>query len=494
MKLEDTLGKTISDFCRNGYVNTADNHCAHFVSHVLEVDSGYDCRLHTGKPHAAASLRVHELFAGCPKVGLFKDAPAAPFLVFVTAKGNVDLANHSMRNVPQKHVGICDGTHVYNYSNTDDRVVRQTPPDFLKRFDAVYDGDQALFYGTMPPGAKLPERAGAGAGAAPASVPTLPPALASTRPAVVLREVAASQGSKDYFAKIGAAAEFYVARSIGYESYKGIYQPTAKCYGPVYKARDYAALYGPAAALVGVIAVSESGGYFNRVNSYDRAAFTFGFFQLAAHTPDDNLILLFRQLTARHAGFRAQFPELAVQEGRLHRRLDGGVLASLEREYPRPQKPQELNLKDFMNYLNPDPAAVGRVELENAARLVLLANGDASFNDLQVNVAVEISMRKLRRLYDPWYGLDGRSDLVCTAVADIHHQGRGSKTEVRAALGKSGLVKQLTELCRIGAGSYPERCASLRKALDKAKADGLLGSAVFDRASGLFKPSTGWIA
>lgn len=488
MKLSDTLNKTIADFCRNGFADPADNHCAHFVCHVLEIGAGYDCKTHTGRAHPGASIRVQELFASCPQVGLFKDAPGTPCIVFVTARSNVDLAAHRMRNIPQKHVSIYDGTHVYHYSNTQDLVVRQTPADFLQRFKTVYSGEQALFFGTMPPGAKLPETGAA----APAVAPQTPAVPAATRPAVSLREAPAPGNQKDYFARVGGAAEFYVARSVSYQGYKGLYQPTKQGNGPVYAAADYAALYGAAAAMVGVIAVGESSGYFNRLNSYDRAAYTFGFFQLAAHTPDDNLILLFRQLVVRHAGFRAQFPDLALREGRLHRQLDAGSFVSLEREYPRPQKPGEMNLKDFMSYLNPDGAAVDRTELEASARLVALANADTAFNAIQVNVAVEITMRKLRRAYDAWYGLNNQPDLICAAIADIHHQGRGTKTQVREALSNTTVKQKLAALCRIGEASYAERCETLRKALNKAKTDGLLGVSVFDRATGLFKPSAGW--
>ncbi|MBK8068083.1 MAG: hypothetical protein IPK27_10765 [Rhodanobacteraceae bacterium] len=74
MKLESTLGHAISQFCANGFADPAQNHCAHFVGHVLAVDTGYDCRTHTGKAGQGACLRVHELFAHCPRVGYFEDA------------------------------------------------------------------------------------------------------------------------------------------------------------------------------------------------------------------------------------------------------------------------------------------------------------------------------------------------------------------------------------------------------------------------------------
>lgn len=489
MKLEHTLGHAIGQLCPNGFHDAAANHCAHYVCHVLGVDAGYDCRTHTGKPGAGATLRVHELFAHCPRVGLFQDVPPGICVVFVTARTNVDLNQHLMRNVPQKHVGLYDGTHIYHYSNTQDQVIREAPAEFLARFQAAYTGDQALYFGTLPPEAQVPE-----SGVLPLAdaATTLAGALpVPPRPRVTSRVVAGQR--TEYYARIDDGPEFYVARKVRYQGRVGLTQPSGALDGPVYSAQDYTALYGPVAALIGVIAAGESGGRFNRLNSFDRAAFTFGFFQLAAHTPDDNLILLFRRLVVEHPGFQRHFPDLLLREGRLHRSADGITATKLEREYPRPDKPEELILKDFMAYLNPDALSVDTAEIDAAARLVALAQ-DAAFNALQVRVAAEITMSKLRRRYDAWYTLDGRSDLICTAIADIHHQSRGGKQAVRQALAQPTLEAQLESLCRIGRSSYPERCETLRTALAQARADGLLGHHVFDRASGLFRPAQGWVA
>lgn len=76
--------------------------------------------------------------------------------------------------------------------------------------------------------------------------------------------------------------------------------------------------------------VAESfGGHHLVVNTYDRARFTFGFYQLAAQTPADNLILLFRELlTLKSAG--AYFPDLTLKNGKVHRVDESGSLVSLE--------------------------------------------------------------------------------------------------------------------------------------------------------------------
>jgi hypothetical protein len=485
MKLSDALNKTIADFCRNNFNTATDNHCAHFVCHVLELDTGFDCKVYKNGSFPGACIRVQELFAVCPEVGLWNAAPDGMKIVFVTDKANVDLAAHTMRNVPKKHVGIFSDGFVYNYSNTQDLVVRQTPPDFLARFQATYGGNQGLFFGTFPTEARIPDPE---TGAAPVAAVA---ATAVVVPQPTIREVPVS-GRIDYFAKLPGAAEYYVARSTKYLSNRGLSQPATKLNGPQYSSAAFFDEYGSVAGMLGVIAQSESALYFNRLNSYDRAAFTFGFFQLAAHTPNDNLILLFRKAVATNAEFQRLFADLSLIDGVVHRTV-GSHQVSLEKQYPRPGHPDEKNLKDFMNYLNPDLSGVDATELSAAARIIHLANSDASFNALQVNTAADITMGKIRSAYSNWYSLNQVSDLICTAIADIHHQGRGTKTQVRNALSSASTVKgKVSALCKIGEGDYPERCASLKSSLAKAEANGFLGISVFDKASGLFKPNEGW--
>ena len=157
MKLSETLNKTIADLCKNKFTGAEENHCAHFVCHVLELDSGYDCKTHKNGSHPGACIRVQELFAECPQVGNWNNAPQGMKIVFVTDKSNVNLTAHTMRNIPKKHVGIFSEGHVYHYSNTQGIVIRQTPADFLARFQGAYGGNQGLFFGTFPPAAKVPD-------------------------------------------------------------------------------------------------------------------------------------------------------------------------------------------------------------------------------------------------------------------------------------------------------------------------------------------------
>lgn len=457
---------------------------------MLELDSGYDCKTHKNGSHPGACLRVHELFAECPEVGNWNDAPQGMKIVFVTDKSNVDLTAHTMRNVPKKHVGIFSNGDVYHYSNSQDIVIRQTPTDFLARFQAFYGGNQGLFFGTFPSLAKVPDPE---TGASPADTFVTASNLAPTGPQPTIRKETVSSGKFDYFAKLPGGAEYYVARNTKYESRRGLMQPMNKLNGPRYTIPAFAEEYGTVAGILGVISAGESSGYFNRLNTYDRAAFTFGFFQLAAHTPNDNLVLLFRRAVSENSAFQTLFPDLKLVDGVLHRDL-GTHSVTLEKQYPRPGHPQEKILKDFMTYLNADGgASIDDTELSSSARLIHLANSDEAFNQLQVNVAARITMGKLRSLYSNWYNLNGVSDLICTAIADIHHQARGKITEVRNALSSASTVQgKMNALCKVGHANHPERCATLKQALAKAEADEHLGISVFDKASGLFRPKEGW--
>lgn len=146
---EDYLGKHIKDICGNGFHKESDNHCAHFVSHVKSIQVGLLCRQMTGQGTGGASIRVHEIFARCPQVGKWdaRPATASMCLAFVTDERNVDLARKKMTNVPRKHVGIFQGGFVYHYSNSQNKVVKQTPEQFKRH----YSGDTiAVFYGTFP--------------------------------------------------------------------------------------------------------------------------------------------------------------------------------------------------------------------------------------------------------------------------------------------------------------------------------------------------------
>ena len=148
-QLNAFLGKTISQICANGYVNASDNHCAHFVSHALGYQFGATCRMMGSGKGPAANLRVQELFARCLSVGAWdaRQVSLSSCLVFITRASNVNLAGKVMSNVPRKHVGVYFTGMIWHYSNSQQRVVKQTPPQFSTHYASP---DNAMFYGSMP--------------------------------------------------------------------------------------------------------------------------------------------------------------------------------------------------------------------------------------------------------------------------------------------------------------------------------------------------------
>jgi hypothetical protein len=153
---EDTLrnwvGHHIRDICPRGFASDADNHCAHFVSHVLGYQFGTTCRtLAAHRDGDSASIRVQDLFANCLQFGNWDDLPTPLFwgLVFITNRRNVDLDAQTMVNVPRKHVGIFIGGDrtIYQYRNRLRQVVQQTPEQFSHHYDAP---DNAMFWGSPP--------------------------------------------------------------------------------------------------------------------------------------------------------------------------------------------------------------------------------------------------------------------------------------------------------------------------------------------------------
>lgn len=153
--LNSYLGKSIDAICPHGYTASDLNHCAHFVCHVMNLSAGsVTCRGMGSKRDPArqgACIRVHELFAECPVVNEVDACASDTFgdgcFVFVTARNVVNVAAHTMTNVPRKHVGIGLGNTVWHYSNTQDQVVTTTPEQFIYHYSGQTNG---LYRGSFP--------------------------------------------------------------------------------------------------------------------------------------------------------------------------------------------------------------------------------------------------------------------------------------------------------------------------------------------------------
>jgi hypothetical protein len=149
--LQGYVGKSIGQICNNGFALTSQFHCAHVVSHILDIrmatlcgDLTYDTR------RTGATIRCDELYNGLVRKGLWdqKPTPDNGLLIFCTAARNVNAGGHMM-NVRQKHVGIYYSGMVFNYSNARQKVVADRSVEaFFNKLNAIYDGDDiSLFYG-----------------------------------------------------------------------------------------------------------------------------------------------------------------------------------------------------------------------------------------------------------------------------------------------------------------------------------------------------------
>ncbi len=151
-------GKHISHLCPFSLgTNNGQNHCAHFVSHVMGYElPGPTCKNFTWvdkqKQEKGATIRVDDLFKNSREVGRLADKPASitECLVFVTLASNVtNLANRLvMGNHPRKHIGNLYQGNVWNYSNTGKAVVTDTLANFQNKFSAAYktNGTTVEFY------------------------------------------------------------------------------------------------------------------------------------------------------------------------------------------------------------------------------------------------------------------------------------------------------------------------------------------------------------
>ncbi len=155
--LKPLLGKNIGDICSFSIgKDNSKNHCAHFVGHVMGYEFAETCKNFTFKDRQAsgkgATIRVEKIFNSCTERGPWTDRPAhlASCLIFVTISSNVTHVGNevAMRTAPQKHVGIFSGGLVWNYSNTQKKVVAESELIFIDKFTRVYaiPGQTVEFY------------------------------------------------------------------------------------------------------------------------------------------------------------------------------------------------------------------------------------------------------------------------------------------------------------------------------------------------------------
>jgi len=140
-------GKKIGEICSFSLgKNNTQNHCAHFVSHVMEYEFSETCKNFTFTDKQAAgkgaTIRVERLFNVSPEIDIWTKRPLTLMacLIFVTISSNVRQHGSQliMGDNPRKHVGIYNNGTVWNYSNTHNKVMADPEKLFIDKFKHSY--------------------------------------------------------------------------------------------------------------------------------------------------------------------------------------------------------------------------------------------------------------------------------------------------------------------------------------------------------------------
>lgn len=294
---------------------------------------------------------------------------------------------------------------------------------------------------------------------------------------------AITQSGSTFSARTQAGESFIIGSSTTYTDDMvrvGLYQGKAAIQDSlrfgVYKGADFTGAFGQWAHFIEPTLSAEGGARFATLNSYDRAAFTFGAPQLAAHTPRRNFVVYFRQLLALPDAGR-HFPELELRKnaaGRttIHQKSGAGFIdLEAEIEVTRPNGKKEVQLPRLMAFLNSSPVAVDQAELSAAARLMNWLRLDPQAKALQIAVFIDHAKDNLATAKQKVPAFDGKNWEIALWIMDIRHQGRGTYAEIKAALASPDPA---AAIATIGAAKYGSRIKTVRSAVAKLKTSGVM--------------------
>jgi len=195
--------------------------------------------------------------------------------------------------------------------------------------------------------------------------------------------------------------------------------------------------FGKWPELIFPTAWAESNACFTVINAWDRAAMTFGFIQLAAHTGDDFLPFFRRLFVDLQSEAKQWFPELDVIGGKLCF-VKGTSYKSLENKVPPPDGGFSASYYhgDLMRFFNPDRYHANLKpdpeELQAAARWLIWTMTSPAMRGMQVGGSIENVKSSLMKLHQKMLstpavrakfpnGVDGmKCDLLSVAVAAPH--------------------------------------------------------------------------
>jgi hypothetical protein len=251
---------------------------------------------------------------------------------------------------------------------------------------------------------------------------------------------------------------FFAGKVLTFKSRRGLSRSSTLLQ---YDRFDAAQQMGAWAHFIWPTVMAESNGRYISINAWDRAHFTWGFYQLAAHTARDNLILLMRELVKLPSAARF-FPDLTLVDGKVARKTESGTISLEREERVQVGNGTETQIPDFMAYLNPSSFRVDEKEVLTAAKFAAWASEDKAMRDATVRVSVGIMKRKIKARAGT-FGLVGKRPELAIWISDMFHHGRGSINQAKAALTLPTFARQLEALSRIDiTGDHAARLDSVR--------------------------------
>jgi hypothetical protein len=142
--LDGLVGKELDDICgMYGSKGDTFNHCAHFVSHVLQLripgavlcSNAEKSKWTYEQRREGFCIRVNEVFNSCKNRAMFLETEPGSFLMVATTAGNITSRNPlTIGSSPVKHIGFAVDGNVYHYSNSQDKVVKVTFAEFATHY------------------------------------------------------------------------------------------------------------------------------------------------------------------------------------------------------------------------------------------------------------------------------------------------------------------------------------------------------------------------
>lgn len=286
-----------------------------------------------------------------------------------------------------------------------------------------------------------------------------------------------------YFARAASGVEFCIGKPVNYSDdgllRRGLQNVRHESDALIgyYRPTDYTGQHKEWAYLITPSIIAEGNGFFGTINTYDRAAFTFGAPQFAAHTPKRNFITYLHALAGLNT-VAGHFPELSLRpnakgEDTVHLTRNG-VSIDLEKvqTVTRPNGKSETQLVELMRWLNPDPKTVDPDELSAAARLMNWVRIDPEAKALQIKVFIEHANENLQTAKTRTQGaFTGKIWQQSVWILDILHHGRGSYKSIATAL---NAPVPLAALQAIGGPGWAGRGKKVAKAIAEIENGGHL--------------------